>query len=112
MAGRPSIIAARGDVEEAPENTLPAFESAIARGADGVELDVHFFVDRLHRDGLLVHGSNLDSAEQIRHGLALGIDQFSTGRLGLALRVRDAWCLAGDAATDLAGFAFGKGSTS
>lgn len=45
MAERPLVIACRGDVERAPENTLPAFESAIARGADGVELDVHLSLD-------------------------------------------------------------------
>lgn len=35
------VVARRGDAEHAPENTLPAFESAIAGGADAVELDVH-----------------------------------------------------------------------
>jgi glycerophosphoryl diester phosphodiesterase len=46
------------------------------------------FVDELHGRGYLVHGSNLDSAAQIRQGLQRGIDQFSTGSLGLALRMR------------------------
>lgn len=45
MGVRPLVIARTGDVENAPENTLPAFESAIARGADGVEFDVHLSVD-------------------------------------------------------------------
>ena len=45
----PLIIAHRGDVESAPENTLPAFQSAYDKGADGVELDV-----RLTGDGQLV----------------------------------------------------------
>ena len=47
------------------------------------------FVDRLHRSGFIVYGSNLDSAEQIRRGLNLGIDSFSTGHLGMALQLRD-----------------------
>jgi hypothetical protein len=47
------------------------------------------FVDRLHERGFMVHGSNLDSMEQIERGLDLGIDSFSTGHLGMALRVRD-----------------------
>jgi glycerophosphoryl diester phosphodiesterase len=47
------------------------------------------FVDRLHRGGFVVHGSSLDSAEQIGQGLSLGIDAFSTGHLGLALQLRD-----------------------
>lgn len=34
------ILAHRGASADAPENTLPAFEEAVAQGADGVELDV------------------------------------------------------------------------
>ncbi len=48
---KPLVIARTGDVENAPENTLPAFESAISKGADGVELDVHLSVD----GALVVH---------------------------------------------------------
>ena len=53
----PLIIAHRGDLSRAPENTLPAFQRAMEAGADGVELDV-----RLTRDGQLVvfHDRNLD----------------------------------------------------
>ena len=47
------------------------------------------FVAKLHQDGFIVHGSNLDSAEQIQRNLALGIDSFSTNHLGLALQSRD-----------------------
>ena len=45
----PLIIAHRGDISNAPENTLPAFQRACEQGADGVELDV-----RLTRDSQLV----------------------------------------------------------
>lgn len=45
MYEKPLVIARTGDIENAPENTLPAFESAISRGADGVELDVHLSLD-------------------------------------------------------------------
>ena len=45
----PLIIAHRGDLSNAPENTLPAFRSAYESGADGIELDV-----RLTRDDQLV----------------------------------------------------------
>jgi glycerophosphoryl diester phosphodiesterase len=34
------ILGHRGASKEAPENTLPAFQLALAQGADGVELDV------------------------------------------------------------------------
>jgi glycerophosphoryl diester phosphodiesterase len=37
----PLIIAHRGDSKVAPENTLPAFASAIEAGADCIELDTH-----------------------------------------------------------------------
>ena len=53
------------------------------------------FVDQLHRSGFIVYGSNLDSAEQIRRGLDLGIDAFSTGHLGMALRLRDEFAASG-----------------
>jgi glycerophosphoryl diester phosphodiesterase len=36
----PLLIAHRGAAAEAPENTLAAFERALALGADGIELDV------------------------------------------------------------------------
>lgn len=43
------VIAHRGDTQAAPENTLPAFESALALGVDGIELDL-----QLTRDGHVV----------------------------------------------------------
>ncbi|MCZ7649378.1 MAG: glycerophosphodiester phosphodiesterase [Planctomycetota bacterium] len=51
-----NVIAHRGDKVHAPENTLPAFEAALALGADGIELDV-----RLTRDGVpaIVHDKDL-----------------------------------------------------
>jgi glycerophosphoryl diester phosphodiesterase len=45
MYETPLVVARTGDVENAPENTLPAFESAISRGADGLEFDVHLTLD-------------------------------------------------------------------
>ena len=46
-SSRPRIerIGHRGAPREYPENTLPAFERAIERGADGIELDVHVTAD-------------------------------------------------------------------
>ena len=41
----PLIIAHRGESGEAPENTLSAINLAWARGADGVEIDVHLTRD-------------------------------------------------------------------
>ena len=39
------VTAHRGNADELPENTLPAFESAIAIGADWIELDVYLSAD-------------------------------------------------------------------
>jgi glycerophosphoryl diester phosphodiesterase len=63
---RPSqlvIIAHRGDHTTAPENTLKAFEDAIATGVDYVEVDV-----RLSRDGELVvmHDATVDRMTQAK----------------------------------------------
>ncbi len=47
------IIAHRGFSEKYPENTLIAFEKAVAMGADGIELDVHVTKDKklvVHHD--------------------------------------------------------------
>ena len=51
------VIAHRGSSAEAPENTLLAFEAAVRRGADAVELDV-----RLTADGapVVIHDATLD----------------------------------------------------
>ena len=48
LVARPLVIAHRGASAEAPENTLAAFDRALALGVDGIELDV-----RLTRDGWL-----------------------------------------------------------
>jgi glycerophosphoryl diester phosphodiesterase len=42
---RPLLIAHRGASADAPENTIAAFELALAQGADGLELDVHLSAD-------------------------------------------------------------------
>ena len=42
---RPILLAHRGDLANAPENTLPSFSQAIQKGADGVELDAKLTVD-------------------------------------------------------------------
>ena len=47
------------------------------------------FVWRLHESGFFVHGSNLDDEEDMRQAVRLGVDQFSTDRLDIALKVRD-----------------------
>lgn len=58
MSGTPEIVGHRGAPRERAENSLPAFERALALGADGLELDVH-----ATRDGVVVvhHDSTLSA---------------------------------------------------
>lgn len=54
---RPILLAHRGDLANAPENTLPSFSQAIQKGADGVELDA-----KLTADGhvIVIHDQTVD----------------------------------------------------
>jgi glycerophosphoryl diester phosphodiesterase len=54
---RPILLAHRGDFVHAPENTLPAFEQAIQKGADGIELDVKLTADD---HVVVIHDSTVD----------------------------------------------------
>jgi len=51
------VFAHRGGAKLAPENSMPAFEHAMALGSDGLECDVH-----LSRDGVpvVIHDATLD----------------------------------------------------
>jgi len=50
-------IAHRGAAGEAPENTLAAFELALAQGADGIEFDVRFSADG---EPVVIHDARLN----------------------------------------------------
>ncbi|HXJ82401.1 MAG TPA: glycerophosphodiester phosphodiesterase family protein [Candidatus Methylomirabilis sp.] len=54
---RPLVIAHRGASAEAPENTIAAFELAIAHGADGIALEVHLSKDD---QPVVIHDLTLD----------------------------------------------------
>lgn len=45
LAAESLIVAHRGASEDAPENTLPAFELAWEQGADAIEGDFHLTAD-------------------------------------------------------------------
>lgn len=45
LAAEPVLVAHRGASEDAPENTLPAFELAWEQGADAIEGDFHLTAD-------------------------------------------------------------------
>lgn len=70
----PLIIGHRGASAVAPENTIAAFEAAIAAGADGIEFDV-----RLSRDGVpvIIHDDTL----QRTHGLRRRVGDLSVEEL-------------------------------
>ena len=53
----PIVIAHRGDAAFAPENTLPAFQQAADKGAEGIEFDV-----KLSADGevIVIHNQTVD----------------------------------------------------
>lgn len=53
----PIIFAHRGDLAHAPENTLPSFQQALQKGADGVELDAKLTVDG---HVIVIHDPTLD----------------------------------------------------
>jgi glycerophosphoryl diester phosphodiesterase len=65
---RPFILAHRGDFAHAPENTLPSFEQALQKGADGVELDA-----KLTSDGhvIVIHDSTVDRTTNGKGRVAL-----------------------------------------
>jgi len=46
-AAGPLLVAHRGDLHEAPENTIAAFELALRNGADAIEIDVQITRDRV-----------------------------------------------------------------
>ena len=54
---KPWNIAHRGGAKLNPENTMAAFEKAIALGCDGFELDIHFSRDK---DLVVIHDDTLD----------------------------------------------------
>jgi glycerophosphoryl diester phosphodiesterase len=67
FAAKPLIIGHRGASKFAPENTIAAFEKAVAEGADGIEFDV-----RLSKDGVPVvfHDANLKRTGLKDHAVA------------------------------------------
>jgi glycerophosphoryl diester phosphodiesterase len=82
---RPLVIAHRGACWDAPENTLEAFDLAVAQGADFVEFDV-----RLAADGRLVicHDAPPDPCPPQIPTLDETL-LLLRGRIGLAIEVKD-----------------------
>jgi glycerophosphoryl diester phosphodiesterase len=86
-ADRPFVLGHRGARHAAPENTMAAFELALAEGADGVELDV-----RLDGDGdvVVIHDSTLErvtGGADSREVAALGSAELACVDVGRGERV-------------------------
>lgn len=77
MNSKPAVFAHRGARRVAPENTLPAFERALAMGVAGLEFDVH-----LTRDGRLVviHDFTVDKTTN-GHGVVAAMTAAEVRRL-------------------------------
>ncbi|HZG77314.1 MAG TPA: glycerophosphodiester phosphodiesterase [Paenibacillus sp.] len=77
------VIAHRGDVHAAPENTMSSVRAAIAQGADAVEIDV-----QLSKDGVVVlhHDYTLERVA----GVPFPVHELTYPEL-LALEVKGAW---------------------
>jgi glycerophosphoryl diester phosphodiesterase len=69
QAGRTAVVAHRGSSATAPENTIEAFDAAIAAGADAVEFDV-----RLSADGVafVMHDADVSRTTN-GHGIIRGM---------------------------------------
>lgn len=63
-SAKPLILAHRGNSRAAPENTLPAFESALKLGVDLVELDYHHTADGVP---VVFHDEELDRCTDACH---------------------------------------------
>lgn len=68
FAASPLVFAHRGGAGLAPENTIEAFDRAMALGVDGLELDV-----RLSRDGIVVvhHDATLERTTSLEGPVAV-----------------------------------------
>jgi glycerophosphoryl diester phosphodiesterase len=91
------VIAHRGASGYAYENSPTAFREAVARGADGVELDVHSTADGgivVHHDPVLTGGSPLDSLTLAEATAAVLPNGEPVPSLATALKLigdRDVW---------------------
>ena len=71
------VWAHRGARAEAPENTIPAFELAIAQGADGVEFDVQLTADG---EMVVIHDETVERTTD-GHGRVVAYDLAQLQRL-------------------------------
>lgn len=62
------VIGHRGAAAEAPENTLPSFELAIAQGVDAIELDVHVTADDVP---VVMHDPTVDRTTSASGAIAM-----------------------------------------
>ena len=56
-SGSSLVVAHRGDSRFCPENTMSAFRSAMEKGAEMIECDIHLSRDQVP---VVIHDSSLD----------------------------------------------------
>ncbi|GAA0904806.1 glycerophosphodiester phosphodiesterase [Pseudonocardia zijingensis] len=74
--GRIRTIAHRGDSSSAPENTIPAFDAAVAAGSDLIEIDVRIASDGvpvIMHDRSALRTTGLDAEVALTSSTTLGI---------------------------------------
>lgn len=91
----PRVIAHRGASGTCPENTLPAFEQAIADGADILETDIHLTADN---QIICIHDCNVErttngagNVHELNYGQVRQLDagyRFSSGRNTFPFRLK------------------------
>ncbi len=74
----PHLIAHRGNAAEFPENTLPAFESALELGVRNIEFDVQLTSDKVP---VVIHDADLQTrgrpvGKRARHHLGGACEDF------------------------------------
>ena len=86
------VIGHRGASHEAPENTMAAFQAAVAAGADGVELDVHLTSDGVP---VVIHDARVDGTTD-GTGLVNDLSLAEIRRLDAGSRFGDTAAFAGE----------------
>ena len=69
-SGSPWVVAHRGDSRFCPENTMSAFRSAMEKGAEMIECDIHLSRDRIP---LVIHDSPCTEPPTVLETLLRGI---------------------------------------
>lgn len=79
----PLLIAHRGDIKNYPENTIEAFESALNKGADGIEFDV-----QINEKGVPIIVHNYSYDKSVKYPLLSKVLAKFAGKCRIELEVK------------------------